>query len=180
MNGKRIAVIAVVAFFVAVTLANAGSVIDWEPLKGLKGIHVLSERTENIAEKVGLTKELLTIDTELRLRKAGIKIFSDAECNLDKDCAKLILAVTTVEQSEEYAHSFNINIQLYQGVTLTRDVNISLLASTWSKTATGFASANLLKKSIREQIGDCVDEFINNYLAANQEEDKDDKKKKGG
>jgi hypothetical protein len=50
--------------------------------------------------------------------------------------------------------------------TLVRNPKIRDLVTTWNKGMTGFASINV-SRNIRQNVGDVIDLFINDYLAVN-------------
>ncbi len=73
----------VLASLIAFTLAPAILAVDSEStresLRGIPGVYVLIEHLNPDAESDGLTRTQLRTDVELKLRLAGIKVFTREE-----------------------------------------------------------------------------------------------------
>ncbi len=127
-------------------------------LKGLKKLHVLVEvGTE--AESAGLSTEQLKTDVELRLRRAHLPV-------VDHTLAYLYVNVHAISTQNGWAYS--ILVSLDQSVTLDRNKSISCFAETWHQRMLGMVPAREFVSTVRENVGDKVDKFINDYLAENQ------------
>lgn len=130
-------------------------------------MEVLVEEIDPQAETFGLTRSQLQTDTELRLRKAAIRVLAEQEAenqgspllyiNINASGAKDIVGV----------FSYAIRLELRQRVILERDTSIRVIATTWTITSKGVVGANKLR-NLRQIVADYVDEFINDYLAVNQ------------
>jgi len=144
------------------TITRAGdSEADRRTLRGLKGMEVFIVSMPPEAEQNGLTKSAIQTDVEFKLRQAAITI-------LDPKPGQPWLSVE-VEMGirTESPWTYSISVELHQSVTLTRDPSISFPdAATWS--AGAFGSVGRAKVgSLRDDIKDMIDKFINAYLAAN-------------
>ena len=64
----------------------------------------------------------------------------------------------------------HIEVEFNQSVSLKRNPKILISATTWDSEKIGYAGDSLFVSGTRERISDLVDEFINDYLAANTKE----------
>ena len=108
-------------------------------------------------KKEGLTQDLIRSEVASSLRQAGIKILSDAE-GLWVPGNPYLYVNANVFKSKSYTYS--ITIELHQDVSLIRDPDIKIDASTWSKRYIGISS-NLA--DIRAHTRDMVTIFLNAY-----------------
>jgi hypothetical protein len=141
-----------------------------DTLKELQGIGVAVENF-NVpeVEKHGLTRQKLQTDVELRLRQHGIRVLSEKELFTTPGMPYLYVDVAFYIHSEIPLNSeYIISVKLKQRVFLARDLTKSCTASTWDKGGTlGIVGLDKVETTIRENVKDLVDEFINDYLAAN-------------
>ena len=135
-------------------------------LVGLTGVHVIVEPLTPEVERQGLTRIAIQTDAELRLRKAGIRVFTDEEFAKDLDAPFLGLAATISTESGSWGVSQFVD--LYQGVILQRNPSVSLGAITWGvERVNGHALPSYVARLARDVFNDMVDQFINAYLAMN-------------
>ena len=136
-------------------------------LAGLTGVGVVVEAMDPDAEKDGLTTSTLRTEVELKLRQAAIRVLTEAERAVAPGSPFLYLRVATMKSDGVGLYAVDIDLELTQEVRLTRNPAIISLATTWS--APGWVviigSRNLSK--VRETVRDVVDQFLNDYLAAN-------------
>ena len=78
----------------------------------------------------------------------------------------LYINVNTVVFEESHRAAFSIQVQLGERAALYRDATLCI-APIWEKTAVAGCSTIDLKEYVREGLRDYLDEFINDYLAAN-------------
>jgi S1-C subfamily serine protease len=128
-------------------------------MRGIKSVQVLVEPLRY--ETYGLTASQIKVDTELRLRKAGITV-ADRSLNL------LYININLLQSSGvPNMYIYSLETRLEQAVApFDRDENIIFQASTWSKEAVGTVGRNRIT-DLRTDVQDQVDAFINDYLAAN-------------
>ena len=123
------------------------------------------------AERDGLTAQVLQTDIELRLRQAGVPILTPAERLATPGRPLLYLNLNAFKlkgQTELYAYS--MSLVLKQRVAILRDASTVSVAGTWSATSSvGTIGADRLR-SLRDDVRDMVDEFINAYLSMNPKE----------
>ena len=137
-------------------------------LRGLQGFDVAVEYHDPDAERDGLTKGQIQTDVELRLRKAGIKVLTSEE-SLKLPAGSPILYVdvhSVFMKGIIPIYIFSIDVELEQDVSLVRSPDIQVRGVTWSKSMMGTIDKKKLG-TVRENINDLVDKFINVYLAAN-------------
>lgn len=141
---------------------------DKETLRGLNGVLVVVEKLNPSAERDGLTAEQLRVDTELRLRKAGVRVLSQKECAMDERSPYLYVAVNlrTERAPLEGAYIFSISVELLQEVYLRGNAYAKTHATTWSTESVGSVGQHNLRQ-VREAVGNYVDIFLNDYLAVN-------------
>jgi hypothetical protein len=59
---------------------------EHKALRGLKGVHVLVEKLDPDAERLGLTTAQIQADVELRLRKGGVRVLTEEEMLETRGC----------------------------------------------------------------------------------------------
>ena len=148
--------ILVFLWMTALGLAQSSKI---ESLRGLQAVSVVIEDLGPDAESLGLTKSRLHSQVELRLRRSGITVLEDAipflyiNINLKKVPTGLYAVATEVS--------------LKQQVYLVRDSSIEITGVTWKVGSVGTVGEDRFAKSILNHVTRYVDEFANDYLAAN-------------
>lgn len=157
------------------TYSIDASQITWasqaQTLAGLKdvGLVVAIDIKRPVeVEKYGLTRKLLQTQTEQQLRKHGIKILTLNELRKSPESPVVSLYINVNAQvlKGHTVAPVNTNVRLLQVVSLARTLGTFCLATTWQKDAIQFGDIQALKE-IRITVSSLVDEFINDYLAAN-------------
>ena len=149
-----------------------------ETLRGIRGMCVSIENLSDNVKELGLTRDILRMDVELKLRLAGIKVLSIKEERLKSlDLPYLYLNINTVIQSSGVSFSYHVELALKQTVLLLTTKNTSTFAETWTKSITGYAGDNVLIDALRSNTKDLVDMFLNDYLAVNPKQVDKPKKK---
>jgi hypothetical protein len=134
-----------------------------EALVGLKGVYVLVESPKPEAQSLGLTKDQIKTDIELRLRKAGIRMLTEKEWLGSPDYPHLSVTVNVITIGGSY--SFMVQLYLSEAVTLAR--GNSVMGVIWQTYRIGIGNEPNTETKTKEQVGGMVDQFINDYLAAN-------------
>lgn len=137
-----------------------------DTLKGLQGVGVGVEYLTPEVEKYGLTRQQLQTDVELRLRQNGIRVLSKQEELSTPGMPNLYLNVNIVAREDSGLAAYSILLELRQNVFLARDITKLCITPTWLKGSTGSVGLGKID-ALREYVKDDVDQFINNYLAAN-------------
>ena len=134
-------------------------------LRGLQGVQVLVEDLRPEVERAGLTKQQLTTDVELQLRKAGIRVFAKQERLRAPGQPWLYVNVNTLLLSNGLA-AYNISVVLNQRASL--DINTSAAnVVTWHSEGLGTVGVSYVSDTVRKYVRDHVDRFINAYLSVN-------------
>ena len=139
-------------------------------LKGIKGVGVLVDVLEPDIEKDGLHRSSIQTDVELKLRMAGIKVLTEEETSKEPGAPYVRVSVFTSIRADLELYVFTIHVALRQLVDLSRDPEIGCVVDTWSSGGSigTVGSANVA--SLRDNVKDHVDGFINDYLAENPKE----------
>jgi hypothetical protein len=132
---------------------------DRKSLQGIKGVTVVIEGFNADVVSDGLTVEQVKTDVELRVRKAGIVVHTDGFPILHVDC-------NVMKHKAVPLYVYNCQVALHQGVTVIEN-HMSLLAATWSVAELGSIGQVDMSKTIRYEVADLVDMFLNAYLSAN-------------
>lgn len=133
-------------------------------LRGLQGVKVVVEPLKWLIEQDGLTTKQLRKDTELKLRLAGIEVVSSEESSAMPGNPSLYVNSNVLKHKALNRYIFNILVELSQDVSLDRAPKIRTSAATWSVSVTGFSPD---VGTVRDQLKELVDTFINAYLSAN-------------
>ncbi len=151
----------VVGLLLGVSPAFAAGPLERENLKGLQGVFVLVEGIDKDAQNAGLSEDTIQTDVELRLRLAGIKVLTEAECLKTPGYPYLYVNLNATNRANSLIYS--IGIDLNQRVTLARDPSTVTHASTWHTGSVGIGGVEFIRNAIKSNI----DVFLNDYLAAN-------------
>ena len=163
---KTKALTAVVALVSLILLPGVSHALTpkQQALVGLKGVEVVVEDIRPEAERLGLTEAQIQTDVELRLRKAGVRVLTAKESDETPGVPFLYVNVTTIFFQKTSAVVYSIFVQLKEAVTLKR--GFIAVGAIWNTGSVGTVGTSNIRK-IRVSVGDKVDEFINDYLAAN-------------
>jgi len=131
-----------------------------EPLKGIKGVYVFIEDLPPDAKKLGITRESLKTEVELKLRLAGIKIPRRI-----KDSPFGILSVSLNVIGQNNIYIFNIDIEFKEIVYIKR-INQRRPLTIWEYGYVGL-TPKASNSFIREELKRGLDKFLNDYLAVN-------------
>ena len=137
-----------------------------KPLAGLKGVAVTIEKFRPEAMADGLDSSQIKTDVELRLRKAGIKVFDNRYDAGNVGAASLYVNVNTIKDASSI-YSYSLYVSVSELVRLIRTVPKLSVADTWSTSEVGHVGRDNMATSLRQDIGDKTDIFINDYLAQN-------------
>jgi hypothetical protein len=138
-----------------------------ESLRGLKGIGLLVEPLNPELEKTGIFRDQLKQGIELKLRQEGIRVLNQEERLKEPGKPYLYVNLNAYSWREEVIYGYSLKVDLNQLVLLDRDKNIGCFATTWYSGSAGIIGANKLKNFIRTELDTTIDNFVNDYLAAN-------------
>jgi len=129
-------------------------------LKGIAAVGVAVEDLPDGAKVLGLTKEDIQSDVELKLRLAGMLVVTLEEAYKLPGKPYLNVRVGLTRN----ARAASIAVELKQNVVLERDGQSALSLATW---AAGGVASNATAHDIRDWIKDKVDLFLNDWLSVN-------------
>lgn len=166
MASKIIIKIAAMALAIILLLPDISHALtaNQKALVGLKGIGVLVEYMQPQAERLGLTRDQIRTDVELRLRKAGIKVLTEKEYSEVPGQPWLYVNINTAMGTLPGICAYSIKVDLEETVTLAN--GFKTRSAIWN---IGYVGLIGIRKTnyIRNPLSDLIDEFINDYLAAN-------------
>lgn len=161
---RLLAMICIAAIFSIGLTAASIHAQDTELRRGsLQGINAISVEIESLsdgAKLLGLSKDDIRTDVELKLRLAGIRVVTEKEVIGLPGMPSLYVMATVTESGK----AVSINVQLVQNVHLERNGQLAVGATTWDVGAVG---VNLTAQDIRDKIKDLVDTFVNAWLSVN-------------
>jgi hypothetical protein len=171
MKTKLLFTVTCLLLFTALGFSQGDSEVSRTSLNKLKGIKVAVALNMPKADELGLFESDLQTDVELRLSLAGIPVISKDSSVSPIHEGELLVLVQFVGDAEN-AQSYNgghISLQLRQWVSLLPESKTITFATTWSDARIELVDRTQLKETIREQIKNLTDTFINAYLSVNPE-----------
>jgi hypothetical protein len=110
-----------------------------------------------------LTEAQIRTDVELRLRKAGVSVVGIE----NPHHATVVIDVNALRSTDGLC-VFDFSVEIWQSATVDRN-NQKFSATTWGpKGYLGLDSKiRGAAETIRKELGDYIDEFLNDYLTAN-------------
>ncbi len=160
---KRKAFIVGAVIFLVIMTATGFSVFA-EPvqLKGLKTVAVDIRIDQTVVE---LKEADFRTDIELKLRMAGVRVvpMNGAE---SRD-GTLRIDLIAVEDNAKIMYSYGIRVDFSQRMVLPSRSDTSIFSTTWSRWMVGLGGKKKAPPVMKETVRAFVDEFINDYLAAN-------------
>jgi hypothetical protein len=134
-------------------------------LRGVEGVYVIVEDLKSDVERAGLTRQQLQTDVELQLRKAGIRVFAKQEQFRSPGQPLLYVNASALLHPNGLA-AYNIRVELNQRASL--DINTSSASvATWHVGMLGMIGVSRVSDTVRNDVRDLVDQFINAYLSVN-------------
>ena len=162
-------ILMLVGLSLLLTVAEAHPTGGSHTLKGLRGVEVVAEMSETSAtllQKDGVGESQLQTRVEAKLRQAGIRVLTQEEGDKAPASPYLYLNINSTQmQGKPLFASVAIALELQERVVLQRGKKTAF-AATWSTATVGTVPADDVR-SIYDRVGDLVDEFVNDYLAAN-------------
>lgn len=138
-----------------------------EILQGLEEVSVLVEPIKPEIEEYGLKTQALQTDTELQLRQYGIKVLTWGEMPSTSGLPILDIEVVVLICGKVPLAAAGITVRLTEAALLLREPKrLCLGAATWQRSYVFQVGLDKIK-DLRGNVKDLVNEFINDYLAAN-------------
>jgi hypothetical protein len=141
---------------------------EQESLRGVKGIdfggYVYGS---DKVKSLGITDAWLRDEMELKIRSAGIKMYSLKEYVEDKGRPFLSMTYAIAEDKDmaDYYY-FYVKMFFYQDAELLRNGKAARVI-TWEKTSGGVVGKYKLKDFIKEMTSDFMTKFLNDFLSVN-------------
>lgn len=135
-----------------------------KPLSGLPGVVISIGGAFDDIAKEGLSQQQLKTDIELRLRRAGIKILSEEGDTEQHRQPRLYVFVSSLKVNSDY-YACHIEVGVKEAATVDRNSRRSV-ATSWARGAFLVVTAGNPRR-VSGEVGDLVDAFANDYLAAN-------------
>ena len=133
-------------------------------LRGLEGIYVIIEDFKPEIEKDGLSRRQTELEIMKRLKAAGIETLSEEEWKKENGRPWLYVYAHVIKKvfMDKEVYIFNVSFELKQKVTLLRDPDREVFATTWSK---GVLGKSGYINDIEQSIGGLTDSFVTAYLS---------------
>jgi hypothetical protein len=120
---------------------------------------------------------LIRTDAELKVRREGLTILDQAQHTASLGGPMLsvwasYIRVSTPELDKYLGglYVYTAGVSILQDVRLERDTEIrSMMANTWGTSMVGKVAGNEFQKTVRGNLDDMMNKFINAYLSVNPE-----------
>lgn len=150
----------ILLIFAALATLTPNAFAQKPPANFLRGLNGVSVRVQVLAgdeRQNQQAKSQLQTDVELRLRTAGIPVMNGMP--------SLNVNVFAYNRDNECSAAY-IEVELTERASLQRDPSLSVLATTWHHTGLYTLGPDGVN-GLRGEVKDLVDQFANDYLAAN-------------
>jgi hypothetical protein len=137
------------------------SLTQTETLKGINAAYVSVQDLSDGTKVLGLARETILTDIELKLRLAGMRVVTEDEAANDVPGSPCVFVRTFLASANV---SF-VDIKLMQSGWLDRNAE-SVFSPTWQKFVLA-VGGKIGAQDIRDQIKDIVDMFLNDWLSVN-------------
>ncbi len=128
------------------------------PLRGLRSFHVVVEDLDPEAAGVGLNRDGLQTDVEVKFRTTGLPL-------RDGTSPYYYVRLTFLDLGSVV--TWYVTAELREEVFLPREPPLRRVAAIWSAGQIGSVGRARVVEMIRQTVRDVTDKFINDYLAAN-------------
>lgn len=159
------ALAAALVLWLSLTDASWALTLEQRALQGLPGVYVVVEEINLDLEPLGLTSHRIRAEIEERLKKAGVKVLGRNESFNTPGKPYLYVRLNAPIRPEVPVCAFAIAVELRETVKTVRGLLVD--ADIWNTGASGSVGKDKIRQ-IRNSINDQIDQFINDYLEANQ------------
>ncbi len=136
-------------------------------LVGVKGIHVYVAKLRPNIKSVSLAVEQVKADVELKLRQAGIKVYSREEYASSEDWPSIDVFIDTIDEDDLHIVPYLISVNFMQNVRILRSPYTTVWGRTWIHNLTDACPAPQFPEEVRKHVKYLIDSFIKDYLKAN-------------
>jgi len=164
---KWIVLSMVTVLFLVSPYVNAEYVAnDKEVLRGIENIGVVIEKLSRKAKKLGITKNNLRTDVELKLQSAGIAVVAPDELNTNPEIPFLLVTVILGYSKPTFIYA--VLVGLNEKVHLKRDPKIISYAMPWWRIIKQeHIGEKGMEREVRNTLEYLIDEFIKNHRSVN-------------
>lgn len=145
---------------------SQGNQAEINTLKGIKGIGLSVEDIDADAAADGLSKDKLLKVITQKLKKSGIKVFTDLELRTISGQPQLVLNINSIKQPGPI-YIFTTTLDLTQIVLLERNKGLTAVSPTWTVLTTGGSLPEDLAATVDASIDPMLESFITDYKKAN-------------
>jgi Putative peptidoglycan binding domain len=162
----RILVVGILWSIVGLVVSGsyAADDIDSAPLRGQPGVRVLIESFDPEIDRGGAIKQQLRTDVELRLRQAGVRVFTENEWM--QGIPQLYVNVNVILTADARGAAYNTRVAVDQNAHLVASAS-EIQVTTWQRESIGITDRATMATRIRNSVRDLVDAFITAYLSVN-------------
>ncbi len=170
MKTARSWAVVAILFLLIPGAAQSASEYHRQSLRGLTGVTVRIDSTDEAATQAGVTEQALATIVKDKLGAAGIKVFTDRGTEAPGNAVLYVrVHVTPVTAGYSYVpvYAAKITVALLQDAAAARDSSVELReAKTWDAGfLTAYSRPNLHQAN--DVVADLVDEFVNDWRAVN-------------
>jgi hypothetical protein len=133
---------------------------DRDTLKGISAVWVLVDELPPIAKVLGLSKDTIRTDVELKLRLGEMRVVPLGELSKVPGGPLIFVDVNLTDDAE----AANIEVELRQNASLVRNHQPGFEVSTWRIEQ---LISHPTAQGIRDGVKDCIDKFLNAWLTVN-------------
>jgi hypothetical protein len=156
---------------VATQRASAKGDLERKTLAGLDGFDVVVENLDDGATAAGLDRDRLKTTVELKLRQTGIRVLTEEESIKSDRGAYLYVrpGVIAIESCNATRFAYDLEVRLVQSVAIdATPKTIHTRGATWHSGSIGYGGGKeAFMHAFADSLEECLNEFLNDYLAAN-------------
>ncbi len=134
-------------------------------LRGLPGVEVVVENPADEGRALGLSAEQLQADVQARLRESGVRVLTADDRAPGRPW--LYVRVSVLKSASLPVVSYYVVAQLRQDVTLDRNPDFRLGATTWDIGVGGLAGTSVFVGAVRDSALAVADRFSADFLTVN-------------
>ena len=142
-----------------------GETREQASLRKLPGVFLMIGDISSVTGQI-ISQNQLKTEVELRLRRNRIRILSEEEWIRADGSPTLFLTLSALKHNTG-VYSFSYSLELSQDILLRRDKSFGMSGTTWSRGSYGYAGSQVVSTAVKDAIGEIVDSFCNDFLAAN-------------
>ncbi len=160
------------ACLLAITSRTAGQDVDilTEVLVGLDGLEVMVEGLTDKEREGGLTEDALQTYLEMRLRQARIPILSKLEWLQSERNPRLYLNVMAIQTvTGGWTYTLSLEVSQYACIGGVKEEPLTHPCGSFTTWDVGglYTTPDNLADSVRGNLAELMDRFLNDYLAVN-------------